>query len=134
MAEDNVDQPIFNEEELLRKGLEFNGRLKTSLPPRIDPATISTRAKIPFKALCIRDVMLYRVSELADAALACYQRDQLVVAATLTRALLESVALLYWLFNELQAAVAAEDTSKIDEFLARIIHDRWSRVQGSHSG
>lgn len=121
MAEDNVDQPIFNEEELLRKGLEFNGRLKTSLPPRIDPATISTRAKIPFKALCIRDVMLYRVSELADAALACYQRDQLVVAATLTRALLESVALLYWLFNELQAAVAAEDTSKIDEFLGRAL-------------
>ncbi|RPH79238.1 MAG: hypothetical protein EHM80_08355 [Nitrospiraceae bacterium] len=121
MAEDNVDQPIFNEEELLRKGLEFNGRLKTSLPPRIDPATISTRAKIPFKALCIREVILYRVSELADAALACYQRDQLVVAATLTRALLESVALLYWLFNELQAAVAAEDTSKIDEFLGRAL-------------
>ncbi len=121
MAEDNVDQPIFNEEELLKKGLEFNGRLKTSLPPRIDPATISTRAKIPFKALCIRELMLYRVSELADAALACYQRDQLVVAATLTRALLESVALLYWLFNELQAAVAAEDTSKIDEFLGRAL-------------
>lgn len=121
MGEDNVDRSIFNEEELLRKGLEVNGRLKTSLPPRIDPATISTRAKIPFKALCIREVLLYRVSELADAALACYQRDQLVAAATLTRALLESVALLYWFFNELKATVVDEDTSKIDKFLEKAL-------------
>jgi hypothetical protein len=33
MAEDNVDQAVLNEEELLRKGLELNGRLKASLPP-----------------------------------------------------------------------------------------------------
>lgn len=121
MAEDNVHPAVFNEEALLKKGLELSERLKASLPPRIDPATISTRAKIPFKALCIREVMLYRVSELADAALTCYQRDQLVATATLTRALLESVAFLYWLFNELKAAVEDGDTRKIDEFLGRAL-------------
>jgi hypothetical protein len=121
MAEDNVAQAVFNEEEFLKKGLELSRRLKASLPPRIDPETISTKAKIPFKALCIREVLVYRVSELADSALACYQRDQLVATATLTRALLESVALLYWLFNELKTAVADGDTSKIDEFLGRAL-------------
>lgn len=121
MANKNVDQAVFDEVELLKKGLELSGRLKASLPPRVDPLTISTKAKIPFKALCVREVLLYRVSELADAALVCYQRNQLVAAATLTRALLESVAILYWLFNELKTAVADGDTSKIDNFLGRAL-------------
>ncbi|MEK6785805.1 MAG: hypothetical protein AABY61_10025 [Nitrospirota bacterium] len=111
----------FNEEDLLRNGLLLSQSLKASLPPRIDPATVSTTAKIPFKALCIREVMLYRVSELAEAALACYQQNQLVAAATLTRSLLESVAILYWLFKELKTAVADEDTRKVDDFLGRAL-------------
>ena len=79
MSSDSLDQPVFDESQFLKRGLVLSEALKASLPPRIDPETISTRAKIPFKALCMRDVMLYRVSELADAALACYQRDQLVL-------------------------------------------------------
>lgn len=116
-----MSDDLFDEEDLLRKGLLLSQRLKASLPPRIDPATISTTAKIPFKALCIREVMLYRVSELAEAGLLCYQQKQFVAAATLTRALLESVAILYWLFKELQAAVAARETKKIDDFLGKAL-------------
>ena len=121
MPEDNLDQNTFNEEELLRKGLALSRGLKASLPPRIDPATISTTAKIPFKALCIREVMLYRVSELADAALTCYQQGQLVATATLSRALLESVALLYWLYKEVKQAGENGSTGKIDKFLGRAL-------------
>ena len=121
MPEDNLDQIAFNEEELLMKGLALSRGLKASLPPRIDPATISTTAKIPFKALCIREVMLYRVSELADAALTCYQQGQLVATASLSRALLESVALLYWLYKEVKEAGENGSTGKIDEFLGRAL-------------
>ena len=73
MKKDDAQKTEMNEEGLLRKGMELSSRLKASLPSRVDPATVSTRAKIPFKALCVREVLLYRVSELADAALACYQ-------------------------------------------------------------
>jgi hypothetical protein len=117
MTEDDSSAP--DEEELLNHGMELSARLKASLPPRVDPATISTRAKIPFKALCIREVLLYRVSELADTAIACFRQDQLVAAATLTRALLESVALFYWLYKEVRAAVETGATGRIDEFLGR---------------
>lgn len=121
MPGDNIDQAAFNEAELLSKGLELSGRLKASLPPRIDPATISKSAKIPFKALCIREVMLYRVSELADTALTSYQNGRLVASATLTRALLESVALLYWLHKELERAITDRSSTKINEFLGRAL-------------
>ena len=121
MPKDNVDQPVFDEKELLKKGMVLSEGLKASLPPRIDPATISTKAKIPFKALCVREVLLYRVSELAEAALGCYRQGQLVATATLARALMESVALLYWLFKQLQAAVADGDTEKINAFLVRVL-------------
>lgn len=119
MKKDDAQKTEMNEEGLLRKGMELSSRLKASLPSRVDPATVSTRAKIPFKALCVREVLLYRVSELADAALACYQQNQLVGAATLTRALLESVAFLYWLHKEVRAAVSNGVTGRIDEFLGR---------------
>ena len=121
MAEEDANQAAISEEDLLRKGMEFSARLKASLPSRIDPATVSTRAKIPFNALCIREVLLYPVSELADAALTCFRQDQLVAAAILTRALLESVALLYWLYKEVKGAVASGATGKIDEFLGRAV-------------
>lgn len=121
MPETTTDEIPFNEKELLQKGLKLSAQLKACLPPRVDPATISTIAKIPFKALCIREVLLYRVSELAEAALACYQHSQLVATATLTRALLESVALLYWLHKELKAVVTNRSTGKIDEFLGRAL-------------
>ena len=117
MSETKIDETLFNEKELLQKGLKLSAQLKACRPPRVDPATISTKAKIPFKALCIREVLLYRVSELAEVALMCYQQNQLVAAATLTRALLESVALLYWLYKELTAAVAEKSTGKIDDCL-----------------
>jgi len=121
MPEDSLDQIAFNEDDLLRKGLVLSRGLKASLPPRIDPATISTTARIPFKALCIREVLLYRVSELAEAALASYQQGQLVATATLSRALLESVALLYWLYIEVKEAGENGSTGKIDEFLGRAL-------------
>lgn len=119
MAEEDANQAAISEEDLLRKGMEFCARLKASLPSRVDPATVSTRAKIPFKALCVREILLYRVSELADAGLTSFRQNQLVAAATITRALLESVAFLYWLYKEVRAAVANGATGKIDEFLGR---------------
>ena len=112
----------FDETELLRKGKLFSQALKSSLPPRIDPATISTKAKIPFKALCVREVLLYRVSELAEAALRSYEESQLVATATLSRALMESVALLYWLYKELQRTLEKRGSSdKINKFLAKAL-------------
>ena len=112
----------FDETELLRKGKLFSQALKSSLPPRIDPATISTKAKIPFKALCVREVLLYRVSELAEAALRSYEESQLVATATLSRALMESVALLYWLYKELQRTLEKRGSSdKVNEFLAKAL-------------
>jgi len=119
--ENNIKLAFTNEPELLKKGLELSGQLKGCLPSHIDPATTSIKAKIPFHALCIREVLLYRVSELAETSLSCYQNNQLVAAATLSRSLMESVSLLYWLFKELKRAVEEGSSIRITPFLKRAL-------------
>jgi hypothetical protein len=120
-TEENTDLAFANEDELLKKGLELSSQLKGCLPTYIDPLTISMKAKVPFNALCIREVLLYRVSELADVALSSYRNNQLVTAATLTRALIESVSLLYWLFKQLVRAVEEGSSTRITPFLKRAL-------------
>lgn len=115
------NKDFVNETDLLGKGKLLSQALKASLPPRIDPATISTKAKIPFKALSVREVLLYRVSELAEAALRCYEDNQLVATAILSRALMESVALSYWLYKELQDSLERGTSDKINEFLGKAL-------------
>ena len=119
--EESASHEFVNEKELLEKGLELSNQLKGCLPPRIDPATTSIKAKVSFHALCIREVLLYRVSELADTALNSYQKNQLVTSAILARALLESVSLLYWLYKELTRAVEEGSSIRITPFLKRAL-------------
>jgi uncharacterized protein (UPF0262 family) len=71
--------------------------------------------------LSVREVLLYRVSELAEAALRCYEDNQLVATAILSRALMESVALSYWLYKELQNSLKRGTSDKIDEFLGKAL-------------
>lgn len=110
-----------DEAALLKKGLQLGLGIRLSLPPRIDPATVSTKAKIPFKALCIREVLLYRVSELGNAGLECYQQKQLVAAGILSRSLMESVAVLYWMNEKIKTSVENGSTGDIDDFFKKVL-------------
>ena len=115
---------VFNETSLLERGKLLSQALKASLPPRIDPATISSTARIPFKVLCLREVLLFRISELAEAALRCYEENQLVATATLSRALMESIALSYWLYKEIQGSLERGTSDKINIFLGKALVGR----------
>jgi hypothetical protein len=107
------------DKQVFRKARELSLRISQSLPRTVDPASISLRAKIPFKAVCVREVLIHRVSELGEVACDLIESGRIVAAIILVRALMESVALLYWLNKKLHAVVEAKATGDINDFLDR---------------
>src|SRR5438094_8724850 len=79
----------------LERATQVARLLSASLPAAVDPATVSTKAKIPFKALLLRELFLYRLAEISNAACELFHDGRMIGATILTRACLEAVA---WLF------------------------------------
>jgi hypothetical protein len=79
----------------LERALELAFILSNSLSPAVDPATVSKTAKIPFKALLLRELLAYRLAELSTSACELFRDGRTIAATILTRAALEAVA---WLF------------------------------------
>lgn len=72
---------------------EFATRLRENLPARIDAAALGVWSKAPFQLLCAREALIWRSEELARNACDALEREDLSVAALLTRALTENAAL-----------------------------------------
>jgi hypothetical protein len=68
-----------------------------SLPVLVDPASISLRAKIPFKALCFREGLIWRTEELARSACDAFEREDDVAGITLARGVTECAAACWYL-------------------------------------
>ena len=68
-----------------------------SLPVIVDPASISLRAKIPFKAMCYREGLIWRIEELGRSACDAFGRGDDVAGITLARGVAESAAACWYL-------------------------------------
>ncbi len=112
----------YEPEEDLKKCREIVSRFETSLPTRVDPASLSTSAKIPFKAVVLRETLLHRVTELAATATELYERKNRVISAFLiTRAVHETTALLYWLYLRMNRVVDEKLIGDFDEFIMKLL-------------
>ena len=103
--------------ELAKTGAK---NIASDIPDKIDPASVSTRATIPFRALVIRTVMRARLAELTTAACDLFSRDARVSAFILTRSFLESVAIVYAINDRMLRAIdegKVGDSGKIFERL-----------------
>jgi hypothetical protein len=114
-------------DELLRELNERCRLLSESLPTRIDPASISIKAKIPFKAMIYREALIWRTEELARMALEMYERNELASAVTLTRACMEDIAAMWYLKGTLQNIVEDNNMREVDDVLMKLL-------MGSRSG
>ena len=87
---------------------------KASLPDRVDPASISHKAKIPFNVITYRESLLHRITELSDSATELYGLPNKAISAIiLTRAAQETFALLFVLHINVAKVVK---TKKLDGF------------------
>ena len=98
----------------LSKCLEKVEIFKSCLPNRVDPASISHKAKIPFNVMTYRESLLHRMTELSESATELYSTPNRAVSAiVLSRAAQETFALLYVLHLNVTNVVK---TNRLDGF------------------
>lgn len=95
--------------------------LEQNLPRRVDPIAVSRTAKLPFKALSHREALAWRMAELGRSAFESFQNEKLTSAIMLTRAAVETSAVLWYLCAKVDSAVEAGSVGDIDNYLMRLI-------------
>lgn len=108
-------------DELLKEAKERCRLLSESLPSRVDHASISVTAKIPFKAMDYREALIWRTEELARIACEMYDRNELASAVTLTRSCMETVAAMWYLKEKIQNVIDTKEVEDIDDVLMKLL-------------
>ena len=109
----------FDPKECLSRAQGLIREFKLNLPKKIYAADLSVKSKIPFKAVPLREVLLYRLTELAEVACMLYEENRIVSAFIMTRCVMETVAMLYWLYKRIEQVVQSNDLGDMDTFLMR---------------
>jgi hypothetical protein len=86
--------------ELLAEAKARVELLSENLPTVVDPAGISLKAKIPYKALCYREALTWRIEELSRSACRAYEEGDYLAGIVLSRSATE-VASAIWYLKEL---------------------------------
>jgi hypothetical protein len=111
-----------SEREYLVEARVFATNIFTSLPLTVEAAALTWKSKIPFKAISLREVLIHRVGELSIVAVDLYECNKLGPAFVITRAIVETVAITYWLSQRVAQFLNSKDVQKLDEFLMRAMH------------
>lgn len=105
--------------ETIAEAKRYSDELRKRLPPSLEIASISTTAKIPFKAVSWSIAVLYRASELADCAYELHNANRYVSSSIIGRALMETAGMMYWMHRRIDNAVRTQQLGDIDDFLMR---------------
>src|SRR5713226_5901821 len=84
-----------DEAQTLKEARGFVDAIASSLPKQIQAAALTWKSKIPFKALTVRESLFHRVSALASAAVELFEAHRVIPAIILTRAVVETVAVMF---------------------------------------
>lgn len=98
---ESADVSALSELEKLALAKRFAAAIRGSLPKDLYVASLSLNSKLPYKATSFRELLIHRVSDIADTAVELYETKRLVPAFIMTRALIETTAMLYWLHLEI---------------------------------
>lgn len=118
MTEEDDRTPTLD--EMLAESRERLTILENSLPRQIDPIAIS-RTKLPFKVLNYREALIWRVAELARAALQTFEAQQFAAAIVLTRAAVETNAALWYLDEKVSTALTQKKLGDLDDCVVRLL-------------
>lgn len=110
---------IKKESFYLKEAKELCELINANLPNKIGAASLSHNSKLPFKALSLRALLIYRIVDLSEVAIYLYETNKIVSAIILTRAIFETSAVLYWLHKRLKKVVETRNLGNIDEFLMK---------------
>ncbi|MBI2999280.1 MAG: hypothetical protein HYY46_12675 [Deltaproteobacteria bacterium] len=107
----------------LSEARESSERFAASLPQRIDAAALTLKSKLPFKALSIRELLLHRMAALSSAAADLFAQKRVIPAVILTRAIVETLAVLFTFHERLKRFLEdkKKDIDAMDDFLMRCL-------------
>ena|GEM_PF-902338 len=95
---------------------------KSNLPNRVDPASLTWTSKIPWKAVNLRETLLYRITELAESAIDLYEKkNRMISAFIITRAVHETTALFYSFYTKLKQITGEQSLGDFDDFLMKLL-------------
>ena len=115
--------------EILAEARQLAESIASSLPKSVDAASLTLKSKVPFKVLSLRELLIHRVSALASPAVTLFEQGKHVPAVVLTRAVLETVTIVFALHRQLQAFLKTKDVLALDDFLMNcLMASRWENA------
>ena len=116
---DAVDVSKLSDPERLALAKQLASNIRGSLLKQLYVGSYTLKSKLPFKAASFREVLFHRVSDIADVAIELYENERLVPAFIATRAVVETTAVLYWLYEKSRDFLEKPDEDSFDEFLMK---------------
>ena len=114
-----ADVNNWDNEKKLKLARDFALNIPADLPKEIEARVFTLKSKIPFKATSLREVLLHRIAELASVAVELYDKDKLVPAFIITRAVVETASIIFWLHEKVSDFFLSKDVKLLDDFLMK---------------
>jgi hypothetical protein len=106
--------------ELMAEVEQRLAHLAASLPDSVSVVALGVRSKAPYKVLSIREALIWRTEELARGAHQMLKQGDFASAIILTRAVIESTAVMARLAQEVLGRGKATD-AQLDETLMKLL-------------
>ncbi len=100
------------------------------LPDNIPAAALPTQSKIPFKVVVLREMLFHRVSTLATPAVSLLESGNVVSGILLTRAVMETVAVVAVIGYELKKFLVHQDIIRFNDFLTTCLLGNRRKTDG----
>lgn len=116
---DVPDLSKLSDDERLALAKKIAAEIAGSLPKELYAGSFTLHSKLPYKACSFREVLIHRVSDLADASIELLVVGNLVPAFVMVRSVVETTALMYWLHEKSKEFLEKRDENAFDEFLMK---------------
>lgn len=107
------------ETKSIQEAKALKKEIEALLPSGFKISSISTTAKIPFKAYSWCGAILHRAFELATSSIELYDSGNFITSSIISRALMETVGMLFWMHCRISGVVKEQNLGDIDEYLMR---------------
>jgi hypothetical protein len=108
-------------EESIARIKELLSLFDRRITPTVNKENTSPVSKVPYKLLCLRALYQIRICDLGHASHLLYVKKAYVPAFVLTRAVMETVAVLYVCFSKVAASIKGNGVDDIDAFLMQAL-------------
>lgn len=115
-----VDDIVRKQAADVQNAKEIIARFGDSLPSEVDIAALDVWSKAPYKALVVREALIWRTEELGRVAIECLERHDYAASMILIRSIIENSALV-WRLKSILESRSKNDAAKIHEILDKML-------------